>query len=80
MTKILTNILTVVIYLRTVNEYLTQNDAVPNDFDTMVFDNMKTVTTVEFQDEIKMLAFARKREGNKRSADSQRRNNPVFVH
>jgi hypothetical protein len=36
----------------------------------MVFDVMKTATTVEFQDEIKMLAFARKREGNKRSADS----------
>jgi len=53
-----------------VSEYLTQNDAVPNDFDTMVFDVMKTATTVEFQDEIKMLAFARKREGNKRSADS----------
>ena len=64
------NVSTVVTYLRTVSEYLTQNNAVPNDFDTMVFDVMKTATTVEFQDEIKMLAFARKREGNKRSADS----------
>jgi len=64
------NVSTVVTYLHTVSEYLTQNDAVPNDFDTMVFDVMKTATAVEFQDEIKMLAFARKREGNKRSADS----------
>ena len=42
------NVSTVVTYLRTVNEYLTQNDAVPNDFVTMVFDVMKTATTVEF--------------------------------
>ena len=51
------NVSTVVTYLRTVSEYLTQNDAVPNDFDTMVFDVMKTATTVEFQDKIKMKAI-----------------------
>ena len=61
---------TAVTYLRAVNEYLTQNNAVPNNFDTMVINVMKTATTEEFQFEVKMLAFARKREGNKRSADS----------
>ena len=63
------NVSTVANYLRTVNEYLTQNKAVLNDFDTMVFDVMKTATTKEFRDEVKMLAFARKREGNKKSAE-----------
>ena len=64
------NVSQVITYLRTVTEYLSQNKAVPNDYDNMVLDVMKTATTTDFTEEVKMLAFQRKRERTKTSIDS----------
>ena len=64
------NVSQVITYLRTVTEYLTQNKALPNDYDNMVLDVMKTATTGDFIEEVKMLAFQRKREKTKTTIDS----------
>ena len=64
------NVSTSVTYLCTVNKYLTQNDAVPNNLNAMVFNVIKRGTTEEFKKQSQNFNVSKKKEGNKRSADS----------